>query len=311
MELCVELLYTEMLDDARLDEIASQGITAISVPYDFIESTPKEILKKRAAALISRGIKSGTSHPRFGSYNTDYSLANQYTVHRLRYLEQLKDGMERMAIMGVKTAPLHTNGACLAIAPDWAMDLCAESIKEIIPAAADAGIILALENTFFPVPQKWDGGYGSGNMPARESETVYDDINKLCKLIDIFNSEIVKGCFDAGHAHYLGDLKGDHEALGGRIVLYHVQDNSRDRDSHLPPGYGTLDWETLGELMRGNKTEYYTYIEASPWMRGTYGHMVRETAALLNGGRRGEYRRCMKCGHLILTDEKGMFCACD
>ncbi|MCL2057576.1 MAG: sugar phosphate isomerase/epimerase [Oscillospiraceae bacterium] len=310
MELCVELLYSEMINDSEIEKIAKQGVTAISVPYDFIESAPVEIIKERAAVLAANGIKALTAHPRFGSYNSANSLANQYVTQRNLYIEQLKNGMERMSILGVKTAPLHTNGACLAVAPNWALELCAESVHAVAPAAQEAGIILAIENTFFPVPQRWDGGYGTDARPPQEPETVYDDMSKICKLIDMLASPYVKGCFDAGHAHYLGDLADDHKTMGDRIYLYHLQDNSRDRDTHLPPGYGTLDWETMGELMTRVSNEYVAYIEASPWMRGTYGSMIRETNALLSGGRKGEYRRCMKCGHLILTDEDGLFCCC-
>ena len=311
MELCVELKFAEMLDDAALEAIAAQGVTAISAPYDFVESSSKAVLKERAAALSSLGIKVLTAHPRFGLYNSANSLANQYAAPRLLYHEQLKDGFERMSILGAKTAPLHTNGACLSVAPEWAFELCAESVRAVIPAAADAGIILAVENTFFPVPQCWDGGYGTDARPPQSPVLVYDDMGKLCKLIDSMASPYVKGCYDVGHAHYLGDLAGDHKTMGDRIALYHIQDNSRDRDMHLPPGYGTLDWETLGELIAGNTTDYVAYIEATPWMLGSYGHMIRETLALLSGGRRGENRRCMQCGHLILTDEAGVFCACE
>ena len=313
MELCVELQYSEMLDGKKIAQIAAQGVTAISVPYEIIESAPKEVIKDCAKTLAANGIKAMTAHPRFGSYNSANSLANQYETQRKLYIEQLKDGMDRMSLLNIKAAPLHTNGACLPVAPEWALQLCAESIGAVLPAAADAGIVLAIENTFFPVPQKWDGGYGdygTNAAPPQAAEIVYDDMGKLCQLIDMFKSPYVKGCYDAGHAHYLGDLAEDHRAMGDRIILYHIQDNSRDRDTHLPPGYGTLDWETLGGLITENKTDYIAYIEASPWMRGSYGHMIRETNALLAGGRKGEYRRCLKCGHLILTDEKGLFCAC-
>ena len=310
MELSVELSWAAMLDDAKLDEAAGEGITAISVPYEFIETTPKKMIKERAAALNARGIRVDTAHPRFGLYNSENSLVNQYKATRLKYIEQLKDGFERMSILGVRTAPLHTGGCCLPEAPDWALELCAESLRQILSAAEDAGIILAMENTFFYMPQRWDGGAKSDERPEETYDVVYDDIGKLCKLIDQMESKYVKGCYDAGHAHYLGDLKADHEMMGDRIVLYHIHDNSRDRDMHLPPGYGTLDWEALGPLVCGNELAQPAFIEAGPWMRGSNGHMVRETKALLTGGRRGEIRRCMKCGYMILYDENGKFCNC-
>lgn len=324
MELSVELSYETLLDDSLLDEAAAQGITAVSAPIEFVESEPKEKLRERASALAARGMRIDTSHPRFGLYNSADSLVNQYREQRLRYLEQLKDNFERMSILGVRTAPLHTGGCCLPGAPDWPLEMCAESIRRIEPAAADAGIVLAVENTFYYSPhrwdggefgpQRWDGGCGDARAPGAQPEQtvglVYDDLSKLLKLVDQLNSPYVKICFDAGHAHYLGDLAADHALMGDRIALYHIHDNSRDKDMHLPPGYGTLNWELLGAIIKDNAAAFPAFIEAYPWARGSNAHMIRETNALLNGGRRGESRRCLACGHLILHDGGGEFCGC-
>ena len=311
ISLSVELTYQIMFDDAKLDELAAQGIKAISAPYDdFVEATPLKTLKERAASLASRGIRVDTSHPRFGNYNTQYSMVNQYEIPRKLYLEQLKEGFERLSILGVRVAPIHTGGCCLGVSPEWSMDLCAESLREVVPAAADCGLILALENTFFSVPQHWDGGVGDNGRPAQTRNTVYDDIGKLCRLIDMLDSPVVKGCFDAGHAHYLGDLTGDHVKMGDRILLYHIHDNNQEYDMHLQPGYATLNWEELGGLLSGNAAGMPAFIEAAPWTHGEYALMVRQTKALLSGGRRGENKRCMKCGSLLLTDNAGEFCAC-
>jgi len=310
MEFLVELKPREMIDDAKMDEVAAQGVRAISVPVGFIETSSKEILKERAAALSARGIKAQTTHPRFGQYNSDNSFVNQYAAKRGLYLEQLKELFARLAILGIETATLHTGGACLEASPEWALELYAESVRAILPAAADSGVILAIENGRYSIPLQWDGGTGLDGEPDLETGMRYDDIGKLCKLIDNLASPYVKGCFDVAHAHYLGDIEKDHNMMGERIILYHINDNSRDGDMHLPPGYGTLDWELFGGLIHSNKSKFYAYIEASPWMRGSYGHMIRETGALLSGGRRGEIRRCIKCGYSILHDDKGEFCGC-
>lgn len=315
MEFSVELPYETLFDDKELYKAAEQGIRYISAPFELIESEPKKVIKERAAAIASAGIKVDTSHPRFGQYNSQNSLVNQYALQRKQYLEQLKDGIDRMSLLGVRVTTLHTGGSCLPAAPDWAWELCAESVRELEEAAKDSGIVIVIENTFYRMPQCWDGAYAASDaannaMPAQSSNVVYDDINKICKLIDGIDSPNVKSCFDAGHAHYLGDLAADHEMMGKRIHLYHLHDNARNNDMHLAPGYGTLNWEALGKLIANNKTASPAYIEASPWMLGSHALMIRQTKALVNGGRQGEDRRCMKCGHMILTDDKGQFCGC-
>jgi len=322
MEFSVELTLKILFDDALLDEVASQGVRYISVPYDLIESNPKKIIRERAAALASRGISVDNAHPRFGSYNTAYSLVNQYENQRKLYLEQLKDGLDRMSILNVRTAPLHTGGACQPDAPEWALEMCAESVREILPEAENAGIVLTMENTFFNKPNRWDGvselkSDESSNYPMQITEYRYDDIDKLCKLIEMISSPYVKGCFDAGHAHFLGDLRVDHAKMADNITLYHLHDNNRRIDMHLPPGYGTLNWEVLGEQIKSVNHKYPIFIEADPWTKGKYGQLIRETRALLSGGRIHKDKsgqklsvRCLNCGHLVLFDDSGEFCGC-
>ena len=313
MVFSVEKQGVEMLDDASLENLALQGVTAISVPYDFIETAPIGVIKERASALAAHGIKADTSHPRFGSYNTENSLVNQYDIPRKRYFEQLKFGFERLSILGVRVAPLHTGGCCTPSAPDWALELCAESIFAILETAKDCGLLLALENTFYYDPMRWDGAAPAAvnGRPKGVSDIEYDDIDKLCRLIDTIASPNVKGCFDAGHAHYLGSLAGDHEKMGGRIALYHIHDNNRAYDMHLTPGYGTLNWEELGRLMMGNEAASPFFIEASPWTENGYGLMLRQTQALLSGCRNGESRRCLKCGCMLISDDSGDICGCN
>ena len=308
MEFSVEIPFAWLLDDQKLDEIAKQGVTAICAPYTFIESLPKETLRERAVAFAQRGLRVDTAHPNFGSYNQPYSLVNQYKTERGLYLEQLKDGMERMALLGARVAPLHTGGCCVPGAPQWSFDLCAESVRSLVRTAEDTGVTLALENTFYSVPQRWHGGTNA--EPLEYTTHQYDDVATLCRLIDACESSMVQGCFDAGHAHLYGDLTGDHEQMMPRIALYHLHDNGGDKDSHVAPGYGGLRWDKLGPLVAANEKASPYYIEADPWMRGTHGLMIRQTRALLTGGRGEEDRRCIECAHMILTDAEGTFCGC-
>lgn len=308
MEFSVDVTIAELMDDRQLDAIAGQGVTAICAPYLFVESTPKEVLRERAAALRARGIRVDTSHPNFGSYNQPYSLVNQYDAERGKYLEQLKDGLERMSILGARVAPLHTGGCCVPGAPVWSIEMCAAAVRSLVKTAEDTGVSLALENTFFASPARWDGGTREEALPR--STHRYDDIATLCRLIDACESPMVAGCYDAGHAHLYGDLEGDHGQMMPRVILYHLHDNGGDKDSHLPPGYGTLDWEKLGPLLAENAAAQPFYIEAAPWGNAPYGLMIRQTEALLAGGRRGGSRRCLDCGQLILWDEQGEFCGC-
>ena len=56
-------------------------------------------------------------------------------------------------------------------------------------------------------------------------------------------------CFDTGHAHLMSSVHQAYGVLQDRILSTHVHDNQRDRDSHLWPGAGTIDWsQTMQSL---------------------------------------------------------------
>jgi sugar phosphate isomerase/epimerase len=57
-------------------------------------------------------------------------------------------------------------------------------------------------------------------------------------------------CFDLGHAHLSRGVKPDFDTLKGRIRSTHVHDNNKDRDSHLWPGEGNIDWNEAVSLLR-------------------------------------------------------------
>ncbi len=57
-------------------------------------------------------------------------------------------------------------------------------------------------------------------------------------------------CFDVGHAHLSPGVGQAFELLKDRIRSTHVHDNKQDRDSHLWPGEGSIDWKRAVELLR-------------------------------------------------------------
>ena len=81
----------------------------------------------------------------------------------------------------------------------------------------------------------------------------------LLEVLKVGHFSTVGICFDAGHAH-LSDagLEGSFALLKDRIAEMHVHDNhgaAGNKDEHLWPGSGTLDWAAFlrlaGELPAG------------------------------------------------------------
>lgn len=73
---------------------------------------------------------------------------------------------------------------------------------------------------------------------------------KLMELIKALHYEDLGVCFDTGHAHIMSSVPEAFALLGPRIRSTHVHDNKRDRDAHLWPGQGSIDWNQTMQSLR-------------------------------------------------------------
>src|SRR5271170_7627911 len=53
----------------------------------------------------------------------------------------------------------------------------------------------------------------------------------------------LKLCFDIGHAHIEEGVQASFDAMRERVVSTHIHDNHGDKDEHLLPFDGTIDWD--------------------------------------------------------------------
>jgi sugar phosphate isomerase/epimerase len=71
----------------------------------------------------------------------------------------------------------------------------------------------------------------------------------LKKFLDDTRLTSVKICFDAGHAHLEGGVPEALETIRDYVATTHLHDNRGERDDHLLPYEGTIDWSaTLAAL---------------------------------------------------------------
>jgi len=107
------------------------------------------------------------------------------------------------------------------------------SIEEIAGLAAESGVRVAIEL----IPN-----------PLSESAMLVRLIEEQLEGVD------VGVCFDYGHAHLMGDLGDAIEGLSGHVWTTHVHDNRGQRDEHLVPFAGTIDWDAA--MMETQKIGY-------------------------------------------------------
>jgi sugar phosphate isomerase/epimerase len=106
-------------------------------------------------------------------------------------------------------------------------DAAFSSLELLSLFARQRGVTLALENT-------------PGEMATPANLKNFLEQTRLTN---------VKLCFDTGHAHLEGGVLAGLEAIRNLVVTTHVHDNRGERDDHLLPYEGTIDWNaTLAAL---------------------------------------------------------------
>lgn len=120
--------------------------------------------------------------------------------------------------------PLHS---------DNQLEAAVRSVEEVVELASGVGVQVALE----VIPN----ALSSADVLTRVIEDRLDGMN-------------VGVCLDYGHANLMGDVSEAIETLSGHLWTTHLHDNRGQRDDHLPPFAGTIDWETA--MMETQKIGY-------------------------------------------------------
>ena len=107
-------------------------------------------------------------------------------------------------------------------ATDNQPDAARRSVVELVAAAADHGVRVALE--VIPNPL---------SSPAGLVRTIEEQLEEVD----------VGVCLDYGHAHLMTDVAEAAETLSGLLWTTHVHDNHGKRDEHLVPYAGSINWD--------------------------------------------------------------------
>ena len=143
----------------------------------------------------------------------------------------------------------------------------------------------------------------TSNGVAVAFETVFEDnrakdappnrftsrLNELTGLIDRFDNPLVTCCWDSGHARLAFTREGMPDAmrtLGSRITCTHIHDNYYNKDLHVLPFQGDIDWRvqmaTMKEIgYKGNLTLELVYGKWPESMVEDFLHVAAKSGKLL------------------------------
>ena len=84
---------------------------------------------------------------------------------------------------------------------------------------------------------------------------------RLLSFIHYTRMEDLKVCLDVGHAHMTGGVAPAFAALKERIVSTHIHDNRLEKDDHLMPYDGDINWEQTVRDFRGLEGQFPILFE--------------------------------------------------
>jgi len=278
------------LDDPQttINWLLENEARIIETGPEFFLNSDDDKIASTAKLFKENGISIRSIHAPFGGNS---NLSDLDAEKRRQVVQTHRDLLYKAALADVEMIVIHPGVGGISSQEEMdSMNLLAyESICQLMDAAEETGVVLALENML-------------PNHPGCEIRHILETVEKI-------DSPLLGVCFDSGHAHVCGNMKEFMMAVGKHLINIHMQDNDGTRDMHLQPPYGTTDWQAFSEILQ--KIDYHRpiTIETRPWANASYKQMLREVSAVLESPMDTSFR-CRKCGHFILRGKSGWFCNC-
>jgi sugar phosphate isomerase/epimerase len=219
----------QQLNNALLGEIAAAGFASLEVfcaPHHFNYSDPQAVrelgdaLREHKLTLHSLHAPTERDLSPGRESGVPLSISDPERIRRLDAVDEIKRTLEVTEKVPCKYLIQHIGHGRQAADPRR-LDAAFTSLENLSMFAKARGVAIALENT----PSE----LGSPSV-----------LHKF--LIDTHLNDL-KLCFDIGHAHIDEGVAPGFEAMRDQLVSSHIHDNHGDKDEHLLPFDGTIDWD--------------------------------------------------------------------
>jgi len=157
------------------------------------------------------------------------SISDTERVRRLDAVDEIKRALEVAERIPFRFLVQHL-GAGREPMDTRKLDAAFNSLEHLVIFAKQRGVTIALENT-------------PGELASPST---------LRQFIQDTHQHDLRLCFDTGHAHMEDGVELSFETMHDLVVTTHVHDNRGEKDEHLFPYEGTIDWgKTLKVLTTG------------------------------------------------------------
>ncbi len=231
------LFVKERLHPGLLDGLTRAGVQAIEIfaarqHLDY--ANRKSHVKEIAEWFRGSGIPLNSVHsPLYADYEwgragaPPINVASTDRANRVEAMDEIKRALEIAEQIPFRFLVQHL-GMPNEEFSDKKFEAAMTSIEHLRAFAKPLGVRILLEN----IPNEL-------STPDR-----------LVEMIRSAHFDDVGVCFDFGHAHMMSSVSEGFEILRSHICSTHVHDNAKDKDTHLWPGEGTIDWKQAMELLR-------------------------------------------------------------
>ncbi len=235
------LFVSRKLTSELLAQICDHGFAGVEVfcsRWHFDYGSKQEIQTLKSALEANRMTLSSLHAPTSRDMSatresgTPLSICEVERVRRIEAMDELKRAIDVSEDLPFSRMVLHMGGSRETADPRK-RDAAFSSLEHLVLHAHHAGVTLALENT---TSEMGDPAY----LRAFVDETRLTGLR--------FN-------FDIGHAH-LADgaaeerLERNFAPMRDLIAAVHLHDNHGEKDEHLPPYEGTIDWNAAIPLLK-------------------------------------------------------------
>jgi len=231
------LFLHRKLTPELLAEIARAGIPAVELfcARTHFDYRAQEEVREFADWLAGRDLTVHSIHAPIDrelspgrESGVPISICELERLRRLDAVDEIKRALDLAEFFPFRFLVQHMGSSREAPDPrKW--DAAFNSLEHLIVFAKQRGVTIALENT-----------PGELATPAN-----------LRHFIEGTRLHDLRLCFDTGHAHMEEGIERSFETIRELVVTTHVHDNHGEKDEHLPPYEGSINWEAATKAMGG------------------------------------------------------------
>ncbi len=154
------------------------------------------------------------------------SICDLERLRRLDAVDEVKRALDLAEHIPFQILVQHVGTQRESLDPrKW--DAAFSSLEHLVLFAKQRGVTIALENT-------------PGELATPTN---------LCDFIQETRLHDLRLCFDTGHAHMEDGLEASFETMRERVITTHVHDNHGQKDEHLLPYQGTINWDRAVKVL--------------------------------------------------------------